>query len=106
MEIELDSGEIIYKQTEEIIGESLLLQNYSFNNVGNETTKGNNKGNNKNVRESVNLSERPVTPLNARQSQILASSTNKLANNSKMPITSQSQHVKYSLKNGRKHLLF
>ena len=60
MEVELDIGEIVLKQNEELNGEILLLSEYSLNNI--RTADTNN---------DLSVMTRPVTPLSLRQSQNL-----------------------------------
>lgn len=68
MELEIDSGEVLPKQNDELIGEQLLLSEYSINNLGNEPPKTKSKLDNEFMNDS-SVIHRPLTPLNLRQSQ-------------------------------------
>lgn len=74
MEIELDSGEFIMKQSEELVGEQLLLNKYSLNN-----NKTNIEPSRKSIMDdtfnenSTSVLKRPITPLHLRNSQLIQS---------------------------------
>lgn len=86
MEANLDRNEIFIKQSaEELIGESLLTAEYSLNN--NETKSKSRRGI-ENLNESTVLN-RPITPLNLRQSVLLQTkpfNTNEIFNDNKTNI--------------------
>ncbi len=69
MELELDSGEaLLILNREELIGDQLLINEYSFGNLGNEPLKSN-RQENEFLNDSTVINYRPITPLNLRQSQ-------------------------------------
>jgi len=69
MELELDSGEaLLVLNREELIGDQLLINEYSFGNLGNEPIKSN-RIENEFLNDSTVINYRPITPLNLRQSQ-------------------------------------
>jgi hypothetical protein len=94
MELELDSGEFLNKNPEELIGEQLLVSDYAVNqNQSNDfkfrfNNKNANNNNNKNENEFLNgaggpnsttanienlINTRPITPHHLRQSQLIQS---------------------------------
>lgn len=91
MERELDAGENIFKQTDEIIGENLLIKFYSILNQGNEpgaSRESKQRLENEFMNEST-LLNRPITPLNLKQTQ-LGQSKNFEKSDLKPPKSSQS----------------
>ena len=84
MEVELDSGELVVKQTDELTGDALLLAEYLLHSHATNSARngGETSGVRKNVSKihasndlldemahSSSVLNRPVTPLNLRQSQ-------------------------------------
>ena len=71
MELELDSGEtLIVLNRDELIGDQLLIAEYSFGNVGNEPSAKTSRQENEFLNDSTVINYRPITPLNnLRQSQ-------------------------------------
>jgi hypothetical protein len=69
MELELDSGEALYiLNRDELTGDQLLINEYSFGNLGNEPPKTV-RIDNEFLNDSTVINYRPITPLNLRQSQ-------------------------------------
>lgn len=76
MERELDAGETIFKQSDEISGENLLTNLYSFINRGNEPMINREDSKSKLTNEILNestLLNKPTTPLSLRNSQVIQS---------------------------------
>ncbi|CAF0879503.1 unnamed protein product [Brachionus calyciflorus] len=92
MERELDVGETIFKQTEEIIGENLLLKYYSIINQGNEPSLSREMTKQKHEDEFLSestLLNRPITPLNIKNNQLLQSKNFEKTSDFKPPKNNQ-----------------